>query len=203
MVDALVNSVIIEDDLNFEKGVEALKMLVKIRHDQVQLLDYLATKIFGHPDFIENLNPTYLSLFVSAMAMSDYKPVFWDTIQEQILANKFIPDYQKLTEFVYNLAILDCYSSELIKNVFEQYTATTFIRPYTKSRIVRLYQIVKTICLGYEGPCPLENNPDHFFDWDQYNSKTFPLLPALKAALGGSKFIESKVGTKLGHFIGK
>ena len=203
LIDALVNSVIIENDLGFEKGAEALRKLIRIGHDQVPLLDYLATKCFEQQDLIKNADPTHLSLFVSAMAMSDYKPVFWDTIQELILANKFVPTYEKLTELVYNLAILDCYSSKLIGIVFAQNIETVFMPPITKNRIVKLYQIVKTIHLGYDGPLPLENNPDDFFDWNQYNSRTFPLLSALNMAVGGSQFVRTKVGTRFGHFIGK
>ncbi|XP_033216569.1 uncharacterized protein LOC117172594 [Belonocnema kinseyi] len=201
LVDALVNSVIIEEGLSFEKGAETLRKLVRIGHDQAPLLDYLATKCFEQQDLIINADPKHLTPFVSAMAMSDYKPVFWDTIRELIMANNFVPTFEKLTELVHNLTILDCYSAKLIGRVFAQNTETEFMTPDTKSRIVKLYQIVKTIHLGYEGPCPLEKKPDDFFDWNQYNSRTFPLLPALNIAVGGSQFVKTKVGTKFGHFI--
>lgn len=201
MVDTLVNDVIIKNDVGLEKGIEALEKLVIIGHEQFALLDYIAMK------FLElSMSTNYQSLnmldsFVSAMAMSDYKPVFWDKIQELILENAAIESYENLLQIVFNLAVLDCYSDKLLRKIFESNANIEIMTSDRKQQILRLYQFTKTLYKDYDGPRPLEDKFELLADWDQYSGRIPHIYKALEIAIGGSQFIETRMGTKLGHFI--
>ncbi|XP_051160940.1 uncharacterized protein LOC127281325 [Leptopilina boulardi] len=200
MVDSLVN-MIIKTDVGLEQGVETLEKLVKIGHEQVALLDYIAIKFVDKSNRKDYKYLNMLDVFVSAMAMCDYKSIFWDVIQELILNNNSIDSYENITELVVNLAILDSYSDKLLRLILEKNTNIEWMPADQKLKILKLYQIIKTLYLDYDGPRPLEDKLELLVDWNQYNYKKSPIYKALEIAVGGSEYIESKVKTKLGHFI--
>lgn len=207
-VDACAKAIISEDH-GFEEGVTVLKHLYYLSHTQIRLIDYLAAKCFENPQVLSEAPFTSMMILVNGLAAADYKPIFWESMQEIILANLKKVEYRcksTVLEFAISLAVLDCFDVELMRSVFSE----TFLNILLKREqidtywnLLLLYQSVKSLGSNYNGPLP----PQHLIEAAMRSNgpsvTKSNLLPILENAMGGPQYVASNLKSKLGHHIGK
>ena len=194
-------------------------LLVQLRylgHLQKPLIDYLALKCFDNPTLISEMKIHELRHFLSGLSVSDYKPPFWESIQQFIIDNRNLKSclqYSYLIHILHKLSMMESFPHEFISKVFQlESIQINNMHFSTVQRLGKVYQLVKTLDPNYLGPWPSEsllNTLLHVLLHRPLRSQThapclqtYPLLSVLEKALGGSEYIKTGVRTKLGHFIG-
>ena len=171
-------------------------------HTHIPVLDYIGAKCFEDPAHLKTSLPEIIANLVTAFAQADYKPVFWDVIQESIMDERILEASITMIAYIArDLTALDCYCPKLVDKVFEHYAQrNSFTR---RATVLLLYQAMATLYPQYPGPFPISR----IFETPKKHLKTkiedFPLLPSLECALGGSRYVQSNVKSKLAHHIGK
>jgi len=203
-VDTLVNSAL-SSELSFYSGIHLLKLLNNLNYAHIPLLEYLAAKCFEKPDLLKDATYAKLYNFLEGFVHADYKPVFWDTIRDAILANEAENKStgKSLIRFALYLTALDCYNPSLLDKVFSYNIKNEEAhRDILARELLLLYQSVKTLYPMYEGPWPSQDTLEYITALDPIPSK-FSLKTALELALGGPLYIHNNLKTKLGHHIGE
>lgn len=207
-IDACAKAAISED-FGFEEGVRLLRVLCSLDHTHIRLIDYLAAKCFENPDVLSKSSQTTIMILVIGLAMSDYKPIFWESMQEIISKRITKDDVQNKSiymNFVVGMAVLDFFDFGLIKKVFsESYLQSQLLNKKTRINwnLLLLYQSVKTFCPTYAGPWPSQQILDTAMNNISSTTEKPSLLPALEKALGGSQYVLSNLKSKIGHQIGQ
>ncbi|KMQ90714.1 fast kinase domain-containing protein 2 [Lasius niger] len=204
LVDACVNSAL-SSNINFTNGIHLLKLLNDLNYAHIPFLEYLAAKCFEQPNLLKDASYFKLSIFLEGFTNADYKPVFWDTIRDAILANEVENKsfMKSMIRFALHLIALDCYSPKLLDKVFSQNikSSNETMKNIYAREILLLYQSVKTLYPMYDGPWPLQDILEYA------TVSVSPVLPtcsvraALELALGGSQYVHNDVRTRLGHYI--
>ncbi|KAL0132532.1 hypothetical protein PUN28_000346 [Cardiocondyla obscurior] len=206
LVDAFVNSAL-TGEINFDSSIYLLKLLNELNYAHIPFLEYLAAKCFEQPNLLRDASYFRISIFLEGLINADYKPVFWDTIRDALLANKVENKIfnSSMIKFALHLIALDCYSPSLISKVFSNIKANELMRIVHVRELLLLYQSVKTLYPMYDGPWPSQDVLEHAIGIDKALLK--PILPiysfekSLELALGGPQYIYNDLRTKLGHFI--
>ncbi|XP_043274356.1 uncharacterized protein [Venturia canescens] len=188
----------ISEDWSLTNLLTLLLYVKQLSHVQISLLDFIAGKCFENQKLLETCSSVNIADLVDGFAMADYKPIFWDVVQEAITSDRILEAKEStfpLSKLSLDLLALDVYCPKLLKKTFETYIANT-PSPWEKKRISLLYQVVKTLYPQYSGPFPDVSE----FDFSQPLGD-FPLLSSLEAAVGGSTYVISNIRTKLGHVI--
>lgn len=205
LVDALVNSAL-SSNIDFHNGIRLLKTLNNLNYAHIPLLEYLAAKCFEQPDLLKDATYMKLFNFLEGFIYADYKPVFWDTIRDAILANEAENKSigRSTIRFALYLTALDCYSPSLLSKVFSY--NIKYSNEANKDILARemllLYQSIKTLYPMYEGPWPSQDILEYITTLDPISS-AYSLKPALELALGGPLYVHNNLRTKLGHHIGE
>lgn len=203
LVDACVSSAL-SSNIYFTNGIYLLKQLNDLNYAHIPFLEYLAAKCFEEPNLLKDAPYGKVFIFLEGFINADYKPVFWDTIRDAILANEVENESfrKSMIKFALHLIALDCYSSNLLKKVFSENVKTneTMKKIYARELLL-LYQSVKTLYPTYDGPWPSQD----ILEYATVNVN--PILPtcsvraALELALGGPQYIHNDLRTRLGHYI--
>ncbi|XP_029158527.1 FAST kinase domain-containing protein 2, mitochondrial-like isoform X2 [Nylanderia fulva] len=204
LVDACVNSAL-SSNINFTSGIQLLKLLNDLNYAHISLLEYLAAKCFEEPNLLKDAPYFKLSIFLEGFTNADYKPVFWDTIRDAILANEVEnrPFRRSMIRFVLHLIALDCYSPKLLDKVFSQNIRSDneIMRNVYARELLLLYQSVKTLYPMYNGSWP----PYELLEYATVAANpvfpTYSVRAALELALGGPQYVHNDVRTRLGHYI--
>lgn len=169
-------------------------------------MEYLAAKCFEEPNLLKDAPYFKISIFLKGLTNADYKPVFWDTIRDAILANEVEnkPFRKSMIRFALHLTALDCYSPNLIKKVFsENIKANDTMKDIYARELLLLYQSTKTLYPTYDGPWPSQDILKYAIDNVNPILPTYSMRAALELALGGPQYIHNDLRTRLGHYIGK
>lgn len=203
MIDAFVNSAI-SSNITFNDGIQLLRLLNMLNHTHMPFLEYLAAKCFKMPDLLKDASYYDMYNFLEGFVNADYKPVFWDTIRDAILANKIGTRHRGkslLIKFALHLTALDCYNPDLISKAISEYMASNkHVRNTCATELLLLYQAVKTLYPMYDGPWPSQDILEHTTAF-RSTSSVCSFRAALERALGGSRYLYNDVRTKLGHYI--
>ncbi|XP_015588304.1 uncharacterized protein LOC107264498 isoform X2 [Cephus cinctus] len=199
-LDACATAVI-SQDWGFEEGINVLSKLTSVGHTQIRLLDYLAAKCFENTTILASSSPEQIAILVMGLAIADYKPIFWESMQEAVVKSNLLertsPGFSWV-KFAVHLTSLDCFCPKVITKAF----STTINKKSNEKRLLLLlYQSVKALNPTYDGPWPPRDALEYAKAWNELRDNHLELLPALQKALGGSQYIISNVRTKLGHYI--
>ncbi|KAL6417581.1 hypothetical protein ACFW04_013571 [Cataglyphis niger] len=203
LIDACVNSAL-SSNINFSSGISLLKLLNDLNYAHIPFLEYLAAKCFEEPNLLKDAPYFKISIFLKGLTNADYKPVFWDTIRDAILANEVEnkPFRKSMIRFALHLTALDCYSPNLIKKVFsENIKANDKMKDIYAREILLLYQSTKTLYPTYDGPWPSQDILKYAIDNVSPILPTYSMRAALELALGGPQYIHNDLRTRLGHYI--
>lgn len=174
-------------------------------HTQIFLLDYIAAKCFEDTTILQTCPPSHIRSLITGFAHADYKPVFWDAIQESVA--RLIDSGAELRfpqiKLAVNLISLDCFHPKLVETIFSSFATRLPVRWAEQSRLLVLYQAIKTLYPQYSGPWPTAQCIDIPPPRPMETSQDFPLLKTLESALGGRRYVLSNVRSRLGHIIGK
>ncbi|XP_012258072.2 uncharacterized protein LOC105687202 [Athalia rosae] len=199
---------IISTDAGLKQGVAMLSKLRRIGHTQIRLIDYVAAKCFENPSILTNSGHNCYMNLIIALAMADYKPIFWEIIHEIILKNiakNEYPDIRLMLNLATSLAVFDSFNKDLTKRVFNtgflKHILTKIDVKNTYWNLLLFYQAVKLFSPTYTGPWPSEQIIQTAIELNGLNQSKANLLPALVQAMGGSQYILSNLKTKLGHHI--
>jgi len=195
---------VLSSNINFASGINLLKVLNNLNYVHIPLLEYLAARCFEQPYLLKNASYVDISIFIKGFINADYKPVFWDTIRDAILANNMKNKSFSISiiRFTLHMIALDCYNPNLLNKVFCYDINNAPMKNIVARELLLLYQSVKTLYPAYNGSWPSQNTIQYAINLDPILS-TFSLKAALELALGGSQYIYNNLKTKLGHHIGK
>jgi len=195
---------VLSSNINFASGIKLLKVLNNLNYVHIPLLEYLAARCFEQPYLLKNASYVDISIFIKGFINADYKPVFWDTIRDAILANNMKNKSFSISiiRFALHMLALDCYNPNLLNKVFCYDINNAPMKNIVARELLLLYQSVKTLYPAYNGSWPSQNTIQYAINLDPILS-TFSLKAALELALGGSQYIYNNLKTKLGHHIGK
>ncbi|XP_046593812.1 uncharacterized protein LOC107224312 [Neodiprion lecontei] len=206
LVDACARACIARN-IEFEKGVTILKVLSNIGHTQIRLIDYVAAECYQNPVVLSKCSEINIRVLVIALATADYKPIFWETMQEiisKIVDKDQFTSSALLLDFAVSMAVLDCYNPRVIKEIFsENFLSTEMLKNETQTswNFLLLYQSIQTLCSTPVGKSPPERLLETAICYNTASVKNSSLLPALEQAMGGSQFVTSNLRTRLGHYI--
>ncbi|XP_046740804.1 uncharacterized protein LOC124408127 [Diprion similis] len=206
LIDACGRAVIARN-IEFEEGVSILKVMSNMGHAQIRLIDYLAVECFQNPDVLIKCSEISIQALVISLAIADYKPIFWERMQEivlKILDNNQFKSSDLLLDFAISMAVFDCYNSQVIKEVFsENFLSAKMFKNKSQTRwnLLLLYQSIQTLCSTSVGQSPPEYLLQIAISYNTPSVKKSSLLPALQKAMGGSQFVTSNLRTRLGHYI--
>jgi len=203
LVDAFINSAL-SSNVHFANGINLLKILNNLNYVHIPLLEYLAAKCFEQPHLLKDASYVNISIFIKGFINADYKPVFWDTIRDAILANNM--EDKSISISIIRLALhmiaLDCYNPNLLDKVFSYDINNVPMKNICARELLLLYQSVKTLYPAYNGSWPSQDIIRYAIDLGP-TLPSFSLKVALELALGGPQYIHNNLRTKLGHHIGK
>lgn len=204
LVDALVNSAL-SSNVDFTNGIDLLKLLNNLNYVHIPLLEYLAAKCFEQPNLLKNASYVQVSIFIKGFINADYKPVFWDTIRDAILANDMENKSISISmiRFVLHMIALDCYNPDLLDKVFSYNTdSNVSMKNICARELLLLYQSVKTLYPAYNGSLPSQELIRYAVNLGPMLAK-FSLRAPLELALGGPQYVCNDLKTRLGHHVGK
>lgn len=203
-MDALINSAL-SSNINFADGIHLLKLLNQLNYAHIPFLEYLSAKCFEQPNLLKDASYFKLSVFLEGFVNADYKPVFWDTIRDAILASRIENKSfsRSMIRFALHLTALDCYNPKLLDKVFSQNIQNNEpLKDVYARELLLLYQSVKTLYPTYDGSWPSQDILEYAIVLSPI-LPTFSLRSALELALGGPQYIHNNLKTRLGHHIGK
>ncbi|XP_011631392.1 uncharacterized protein LOC105423363 isoform X2 [Pogonomyrmex barbatus] len=206
LMDALINAAL-SAEIYFNNGINLLKLMNEFNYAHIPFLEYLAAKCFEQPNLLKGASYFKISIFLEGLINADYKPVFWDTIRDAILANKVEDKIfnNSMIKFTLHLIALDCYSPNLISKVFSQVSMTETRKDIHMRELLLLYQSVKTLYPMYNGSWPSQDILDYAVNI--HKTLLNPIFPTsslksvLELALGGPQYVHNDLRTKLGHYI--
>lgn len=200
---------LVASDAGFENALSALICLNKMRHCNMEVLNYVCAshfeKITLKKERIAHHNGKLL-VILSGLAQANYKSMFWDEIQYYVMNEESLLNYDHKTLCILclNAVCLDCYPIGILKKLYDgtyDFSKDAFLH-WT---FCKIYQKIKTNS-SYNGPLPTESQLVHMnkmFENSLADRKRFPLLTYLEEAMGGKAYVKTNLCTKLLHMIGK
>ncbi|XP_012139165.1 uncharacterized protein LOC100875267 isoform X2 [Megachile rotundata] len=203
MVDALCNAVL-NNNTTFMECTLILKYLNKMRHGNVDLLDYLSSILLKNRSVLDQCTTSSIDHFMKSLIIANYKPPNWESIQTLLL--DFVKSYDyplsDAASVAFRLLSLDCYCPELIEKVFVIYE-THYLKvtnKYTMLNVLKLYWCIRLLYPEYTGPMINETILDKTYTYNMRNRDP-SFLESLERAVGDAKYIKSDLKTKSGELI--
>lgn len=197
---------VIKNNLDVYKVFPLLKKYNKLSFVNIELLDYLMSKLACDPKMLEDVTPGYILTLVGALSTANYVPVEWKIIQEYVFRNPLFENKRvdlPWLKFVLDLLVLDVWRPDLIERIFQP----DFLRQYFAREnnqldyclLLILYQVVNTLKKNeYKGPLPGDN---YLIKAEEFSVNDDQLLaPSLKYIYSNFSIL-SKARTRLGHTI--
>ena len=201
--------VFINLDPGFESALSAVKCFTNIRHENIELLNYTCAsyfekKILNEQNISKELSK--LLVLIDGLAMTKHKTIFWKEVQNFILRNDLILEYnyQTLCPLILNLLCMDCYPNHILEKIFNgECDLSNLVLYWT---FCKIYQKLKSNP-EYNGPMPLKSQIDSLMELHKKimksREKNSPLLCHLEEGLGSPTYVKSNLSSKLFHIIGK
>ncbi|XP_032521386.2 uncharacterized protein LOC116773106 [Danaus plexippus] len=152
LMDTIANYVI-TNDIDFEKGLLIARVLSRIAHTHLGLVEFLCLKAATDPETLSNARTNILFGFVNCLANSNFTPAQdqWDEIKRQISSNPVLKATNAnlpWTKFCLELASLGFYDDRLLERVFSKDFLREFLSRENNTldylQLLTLYEAVHT-----------------------------------------------------------
>ncbi|KAJ0173423.1 hypothetical protein K1T71_010572 [Dendrolimus kikuchii] len=124
LMDAIAGYVV-KNDMDFEKGLLVARVLSRIAHTNLSLIEHLCYQAASNPDALANARVNIVFGFVNCLSNNNYTPNAdqWTEICRQISINPILDSNTfalPWTKFCLELASLGFYSDKLLDKIFTQ-----------------------------------------------------------------------------------
>lgn len=197
---------VIKNEMDVQKVLALLKKFNKLSFVNIELLDYLLSKLALDPKMLEDATPGYILTLVGALSTANYVPSEWKIVKKHVLRNPIFENQRvdlPWLKFVLDLLVLDVWRPDLIERIFQP----AFLRQYFAREnnqldyclLLTLYQVVNTLKKDeYMGPLPGDK---YLIKAEELSVNDDQLLaPSLKYIYSNFSIL-SKARTRLGHSI--
>ncbi|XP_052744126.1 uncharacterized protein LOC112050548 isoform X2 [Bicyclus anynana] len=199
LMDAIANYVI-NNDVEFEKGLLVARVLSRIAHTHLSLMEYLCQKAASDPDTLSNARTNIIFGFVNCLANNNYTPDpdQWDELRKQISANPILNATNATlpwTKLCLEMASLGHYEDRLLNRVFSKEFLNEYLARENNTldylQLLTLYEAVRTFYSEeYELP---QNILERAKDMYPVHSLNGVLVEHLTKGLGGPEYVAKNV----------
>ncbi|CAG4956873.1 unnamed protein product [Colias eurytheme] len=124
LMDAIAGYVI-NNNVPFEKGLLVARVLSRIAHTHLGLIQYLCEEAASNPDTLSNARTNILFGFINCLSNNNFTPegILWDEIRKQISQNPILNANTTAlpwTKVCLELASLGYYDDKLLSKVFSE-----------------------------------------------------------------------------------
>lgn len=124
LMDAIANYVL-DNNVQFEKGLLIARVLSRLAHSHLGLVEYLCQQVVSKPTTLENARTNILFGFINCLSNNNHTPdeTQWEEIRRQISNNPILDAKHAALPWVkvcLELASLGHYEDRLLKRVFSQ-----------------------------------------------------------------------------------
>ncbi|KAF5308173.1 hypothetical protein FQR65_LT06353 [Abscondita terminalis] len=196
-----------DKDLGFEEAVFTLRKLAKVNHTNDNLLNYVCGKCYENNRILMDASATNTSALIMSLALSEFKPNHWDTIENILLNSTCFKEYEKRDMLWLKLSAAMCslgiYKFDVLEKALDKRNLDLMFKQQNKfdyEHFLLVYQAISSLQPNYIYLLPDKNILDrvisHIKYMDEYSLKKF-----LEQGLGGEKYVKTGVFTMLGHHI--
>ncbi|CAH0756657.1 unnamed protein product [Diatraea saccharalis] len=199
LMDAVANYVV-ENKIEFEKGLLVARILSRIAHTHLGLVEYLCEKAAACPTTLSNARPNILFSFVNCLSNNNYtpSPEAWSELRKQISLNPVLNSTNSTLpwpKFCLELASLNHYEDKVLNRVFSKEFLEEHLSRNNNNldylQLLTLHEAVKCFHTK-EYSLPPETLAVAKTKYPTHSS-TDQLLQYLATALGGKEYIAKNV----------
>ncbi|KAG7297692.1 hypothetical protein JYU34_018410 [Plutella xylostella] len=186
-------SYVVSHDVEFEKGMLIARILSRLAHTNLTLLEYLCTTAAINPTCLARAQPNILFGFINCLSNSNYtpEPSIWTELRDQISKNPVLDGKNPAlpwTKFCLEMASLGLYEDRLLKRVLSQEFLDEYLGRENNQldylQLLMLHEAVKAFHdKSYTLPAPILQAARSRYP---LHPLTAQLAAALAAALGPS-----------------
>ncbi|XP_050439340.1 uncharacterized protein LOC126844902 isoform X2 [Adelges cooleyi] len=200
---------ILKKQTSFEALSFIVKKINKVGFVHLKLLDHLTNLLISEPESLNNCKFGTLFSYIGSCSIANYIPpgfhVLKPFILKRLIMQKDILELPWL-KLTLNLAVLDCWSEELLEKIFSRSFLQAFLKRDDNQQdyntLLQLYQAVLTLYPGgYQGLLPPNDILEKAIKVFHPKLEEYPLKTALEHGLGGKDYVITPIRSKLGHFI--
>ncbi|EFA07285.1 uncharacterized protein LOC660773 [Tribolium castaneum] len=203
---------VIDKDLGFKQSIYILRKFGRINYHHKFMLDYMSKKVYENPEFITKGDPLDIYSIAVSTALSEYRPVHWDTLKDLIIRSENVANSAKKEiiwiKFAAALCLLDIYKLDVLtKCLNENFLNALFNKKRFKSdfeNYATIWQCIKLFKPELNCLLSTKFDPQVLVKHFRHNLD-FPLEGALHKALGGDKYVKtdlySKMGVEVDHVV--
>ncbi|XP_034833978.1 FAST kinase domain-containing protein 2, mitochondrial-like isoform X1 [Maniola hyperantus] len=199
LMDAIANYVI-NNNVDFEKGLLVARVLSRIAHTHLALVEYLCQKAASNPETLSNARTNIFFGFINCLANNNFtpEPDQWVELRRQISANPVLNATNAAlpwAKLCLELASLGHYEDRLLNRVFSKEFLDEYLARDNNTldylQLLTLYQAVQTFYSeDYKLP---ENVLERAKDMYPVHSLTGVLVEHLARGLGGPEYVAKNV----------
>ncbi|XP_045452928.1 uncharacterized protein LOC123662083 [Melitaea cinxia] len=152
LIDA-IGDYVVNHDVPFEKGLLVARILSRIAHTHLTLVEYLCKKAISEPETLSNARTNILFGFINCLANNNFtpEPDMWEELQKQISQNPILNCTNAALPWpkvCLELASLGYYDDRLLKRVFSKEFLDEFLSRENNVldylQLLTLYEAVRT-----------------------------------------------------------
>ncbi|XP_039757984.1 uncharacterized protein LOC120632243 isoform X1 [Pararge aegeria] len=199
LMDAIANYVI-NNNVEFEKGLLVARVLSRIAHTHLSLIEYLCHKAAAQPDTLSNARTNIFFGFINCLANNNFtpEPDQWEELRRQISANPLLNATNAAlpwAKLCLELASLGCYEVRLLNRVFSKEFLDEYLARDNNTldylQLLTLYEAVQTFYSeDYKLPEEVLRKAKEMYP---VHSLTGALVEHLTRGLGGPEYVAKNV----------
>lgn len=198
LMDA-VAKYMIKNEVEFEKSLLIARILARIAHTHLSLIDYLCKQAATKPELLQYAKTSILLGFINCLSNNNYTSdnEHWTEIREQILQNKCLENHNYTlpwAKICLELASLGLYDDKLLEKVFcDEYSQIISKEGNMLDylQVLTLYEAVKSFHSDeYELPAEVLDKAKSLYP---VHGLTGQLEEHLSQGLGGPEYVVKNV----------
>ncbi|CAH2094905.1 unnamed protein product [Euphydryas editha] len=199
LIDA-IGDYVVNNDIPFEKGLLVARILSRIAHTHLALVEYLCKKAILEPDTLSNARTNILFGFINCLANNNFtpEPEMWKELRRQISENPVLNCTNAAlpwTKICLELASLGHYDDRVLKRVFSKEFLDEFLSREDNVldylQLLTLYEAVRTFHSDeYVVPEDVLQKAKEMYP---VHSSPSPVSDYLAKGLGGPEYMAKNV----------
>lgn len=198
---------IVDHDCGFEEAIYTLRKFSRIYHSNDNLLNYVSTQCHKNPELLSKMSVLHMYTIAVATALTEFKPVYWDTLKEALSKTDCFANYNKRDvlwiKLAASLCALDIYKRDVLSIALDETSLKKVIKQNYLSDYENFLLINQSICTlepDFKYLLPPKSITENIIT-KLKPVLDYPLEAPLQKGLGGENYVNTCMKTELGHHI--
>lgn len=180
-------------------------------HFNAHLTDYVTEQIIQNQNLALKGDPSKLSIVITSLALTDYKPKHWDLLKAHLEQTTIFNSnaLRKIVwlKFAASFCVLGIYKPEVLQKALNQeFLQEKLTRGYKSDlkNFMAIYQAVRVFRPEFGGLLPSQEVVQQVCKkLEQWVEKEDDLGPLIEKGVGSERCVKRRLESKIGHYIGK